>query len=389
MSCDVTVRVLSVRCNDKESGPDNSDAFILMGAVVVDRQVHPFGFETVALRSNEYFPYEQDVFTGIIEAGPLGLALSGWETDRSADWYNVREDVAFATEKVGTFVNALPLPYHMGEIAGFVIEKIPAAVDFFDELDDDDNIFKWAGELPQESMPENTITRVYTFNSRGATTVAGAITLSDWDYDITVAVTWRELAPSFPPVVEARWTYVAKDKSKARQWLGHFENGPIRCFVSPSGSVVSPLKISFSDENGQHYDIERTGVANTSISLDRVDVAHGPVFRPESRPLPRHPNSNATGFSRIYDRPPVLLGGGEPSSEISEVAEVSPLLRLGGDRVALPNGGILEICDTLANGQRTGAFALRYVRPANVDSILLLSSADVDVMLTSPGPNLG
>ncbi|RPE81965.1 hypothetical protein [Vulcaniibacterium tengchongense] len=386
MAFSVTVRVLEVTCNDKESGGDNRDSFILLGAVVADGQSHAFGFEGVALRSDESFTYYESVFEGIVDQGVIGLALSGWETDRSSDWKRVREDVKKVAEGVATVVDKLDIPV-VGTIASKVIEYIPEGIDFFARLDKDDNILKWAGELPLSSPPHRESTEVYTFRARGKKK-AGFVVLSTWDYEVTVAVTCADLVPLFPADTPAiRWSRREHVDSKVEDWLGRFRNGRVACSIVESRSLFGPLKIHFTDETGQEFEIPRARIVNRSAPL--VEAHHGNVLT--LRPLgmkriegePRVTNAAALLVSRGDDLAKIRdrAHPAEVSRRKNKLLEKHVLLALGGDRVALPNGGILEIHETLADGEPTGGHALRYVRPATLDSVLLLANPDIDLML--------
>lgn len=385
MASNVSVRILDVNCHNKESGGDNWDAFILLGAVIADGKAHGFGFETVALKSNSSFPYQQVVFDDIVESAPIGLALSGWETDRSADWYNVREDAKIAADIVGEGVGYLPLGLP-GAIAAEVIKRIPEIIDFFDELDTDDNIFKWAGELPVDALIGLTVEKVFTFHARGRKEVAGLVELSDWDYEITASVSWHEIPGLWPVMPEPKWTMQPLNDAKVEDWYGSFANGSIVCSIGPSSSVFRPLRIQFFDEAGKRHDIPEAASTSQTLLVRRSLTDAGLMLEPVGKPVPSEREvSNAVALLTEHHHP-VLI---DPRSSEPVISDVfTPIrLRIGGDRVALPNGGIFELCETLANGAPTGGRALRYVRPATIDLILQLASPSTNLYL-EPVPNI-
>jgi hypothetical protein len=124
MSSKVLVRILEVKCHNQESGSNNWDSFVLLGAVVADGKTHGFGFEPVALKSSLSFTYHDVVFDDFVDNLPIGLALSGWETDRSKDWYKVRDDAKDAAKIIGMGIGFLPLG-PAGAIASEVVVRIP------------------------------------------------------------------------------------------------------------------------------------------------------------------------------------------------------------------------------------------------------------------------
>lgn len=383
MAFSVSVRILDVTCIDKESGSDNRDAFILLGAVVANGKSHAFGFETVALRSNESFSYYERVFNEIVESGPIGLALSGWETDRSSDWARVRGDAKKTAEVVGAVVDKLDIPV-VGSAVAAIIEHIPHAIDFFASLDKDDNILKWAGELSLESPPHQQASRVYTFNASGRK-MAGPVVLSDWNYQVTVEVACTDLVPLFPANThEPTWTKRELSGSKVKDWLGTFKFGAVSCSIGRSDSFFGPLRIWFTDETGENFEIASASIAGKTSQLMKVKNGNDLLLKPVGiRPVAAQARvTNAAGILATQRFDHVSRLGSATAVEPELALAAQPIfLQLGGDRVALPNGGVLEIHETLADGKPTGGRVLRYARPATVDSLLAFTPLDVDLVL--------
>jgi hypothetical protein len=211
--------------------------------------------------------------------------------------------------------------------------------------------------------------------------------LSDWDYEITVSVTCEQIPGQWPTIPDPRWTWLPLNDAKVKDWFGRFANGSISCNIGPSKSVLGPLWIDFTDESGQRYDIRNATTSNQSVllrnSLTTKQITLEPFDKPMRSALVK---SNAiarvTGLRSIAPQQDSLQ-----AKPVLERADEVMRIRIGGDRVALPNGGILELCETLADDVPTGGRVLRYVRPATIDSILQISPHFIDVYL-QPVPTL-
>jgi hypothetical protein len=221
----ITVSPYKVICREKET-LEGKDFFALAGAVIVDGKATPFAMPARAMTRGsveEWWP--ADVFNGYSNSLRFGLSVVAWDIDKNSKWVKNRDDVKEVSSAVAAFVEQLPV---VGDIAGFIVENWPYAVDFFVELDKNDQVIKWSGYLDID-LPSPNRSNYRDFEIRS--TRKDVTGYSDWDYSVYVGVTASNPQPFVEGPAPVRSQSPKKD-TKFDDWVGRWEGQNVMVAIS-------------------------------------------------------------------------------------------------------------------------------------------------------------
>lgn len=331
----VEVRLIRVICHDKESSSAEHDVFALTGAVVVDGQTYPFAHPAVPLKTGWTFSYQMPLFAGWVHQPSIGIGALGMDLDNSDGWVKSEDDVRKVTKAVAKAASYLPVQY-----IDSVIEHIPDAIDFFAGLDEDDEVFRWAEDIPLERLaPGQTETKIIAPRVRGEK--SALISISDWDYALEFGVTWQEPYPAFPPTKPTSWSTQPDTDTMPAAWLGGWESvsGGIECWITRSAGSSWHLDVHTKERlpNGEVREFDTLGAAVAGIS-------------------------------------PVALRLGGAGAAVDDAPAPG-----AGDRIQLANGCVLEMRRVFADGVEIDDRVIRYAGPGRVSDVLDAPSIDIDL----------
>jgi len=378
----VEIRVLSVNCANMETSSAEYDQFALSGAVMVDGKTHPFAFPTVALKTGWSWPYNEVLFSGWVEGDSVSIGAIGMDIDDSDGWAKTEADVRKVVEVIAKAASKLPVPY-----IGDVIGKIPDVIDFFTGLDDDDEVFRCAETVTLEVLGGG-VTRTKTIEPRTRNSrMAGPITISDWNYSLTFAVTWTGQYDDFEDGPEIRETTRPHRDSVSSEWAGTWRSADreVACRISPSVRDLQWVDIE-SEVRGVITRTEGAAISQVSIellpgeSVSGIDDLAERMRRQHPIVAVTKPREHGTVIERLD--PVVNRNWRRNLLEKTKLPTKPVVSPVGGGRVQLADGHVLEIHEALQNGEPDG-FVLHYIGPAQVTDVIFPPAA-TDVVLTRP-----
>lgn len=380
----VEITLLRVVCNEMESSSAEHDVFALTGAVVVDGTTHPFAHPAIPLKTGWTFSYHMPLFAGWVDQPTVGIGALGLDLDNSDWWVKNEEDIRKVTGAVARAASYLPVPY-----IDSVIDGIPEVVDFFTGLDEDDEVFRWAQDIPLEPLgPGQKRTKVLAPRASGKT--SAIITISDWDYSVEFAITWQAPYPSFGPTTPVTWTTRPDSDTMPAAWLGGWKSqaAGIECWITRSEGSMWTLDIHtkerLPDGEVREFDTLGASIAGLNAQVMVASALTGEHLSLVSAAPAVLGLSTRTDAGLLVERLEPAVHALQPEEVVGDVwrAPISVLLPVAGDRVQLANGCVLEMRRTFADGVETGGRLVRYAGPAGVGDIL--HNPPIDVELERP-----
>jgi hypothetical protein len=354
----INVSVWKVTCRDRDSvhGPDHLG---VAGAVMVDNRPHSFIHPAWAITRNQSLTYNGPQFSGYSESMRIGLVLRAWDIDNNDHWVKHRDTIGKATGALAEAVGYLPV---VGDVASFILENWPAAVDFFVDLDENDELLKWAGYIPIPSAAPNG-TQSEEFELRFSRSDPAG--LSNWDYSLFVAITASNPQPFVlePP---PRRSLGPKTATRKSHWYGRWESAHFLVSISDSPDSISLLSVRVESRNGQFPTLQEYPYI---AAPERINTLYEP---PAIAPMERQ-----TALVLAAGRNAPLTVPKEQMGWTVALSEPGKAKTSGGDVLYLSDGSALEMFEVLHNGQPANQTQIRYLRPPS----LLLGPLPVEEMM--------
>jgi hypothetical protein len=343
----INVSVWKVTCRERESahGPDHLG---VAGAVIVDGQPHSFIQPAWAITRNQSLTYIGPQFSGYSESMRVGLVLRAWDIDNNDQWVKHRDTIGEVTGALAEAVGHLPV---VGDVAGFILEHWPAAVDFFADLDENDELLKWAGYMPIPSAAPNR-TRSEEFELRFSRRDPAG--LHSWDYSLFVAIT----ASNPQPLVLApppRRSLAPKSATRKPHWYGRWESSHFVVSISDSPDSISLLSVRIESRNGLFPTIQEYPYI---AAPERINTLYEP---PAIAPMERQ---TALILAAGHTAPLTI-----PEEKVGwtvALPEPGKARTSGGDVLYLSDGGALEMFEVLHDGEPANQTEIRYLRPPSL-----------------------
>lgn len=355
----INVAVWKVTCRDRDSvhGPDHLG---VAGAVIVDNRPHSFIHPAWAITRNQSLIYGGLQFSGYSESMRVGLVLRAWDIDNNDQWVKHRDAIGKVTGALAEAVGYLPV---VGDVASFILENWPAAVDFFVDLDENDELLKWAGYMPIPSAAPNG-TQSEEFELRFSRSDPAG--LRSWDYSLFVAITASNPQPFVlePPPKRSLAPKIATRKS---HWYGRWESAHFMVSISDSPDSISLLSVRIESRNGQFPTLQEYPYI---AAPERINTLYEP---PAIAPMERQ-----TALVLAAGRnAPLTVPKEQVGWTTVALSEPGKAKTSGGDVLYLSDGSSLEMFEVLHNGEPANQTQIRYLRPPS----LLLGPLPVEEMM--------
>ena len=346
------VGIWKLFCRDRETivGKDHLG---LAGAVIVDGKAHTFVQPAWTVTRNQSLSYHATPFSGYSESLRVGLVLRAWDIDNNDRWAMYRNDVSKTSDALAEAVGHLPV---VGDVASFILEHWPKVVDIFVDLDDDDELLKWAGYLDLPFTPTSGATSEeyeLRFSRRDPTG------FSSWDYSIFIIITASNPL-SFTRDPAPRRSLAPKTGTRREDWGGRWESLSCTVTIAESPDDFTLMKVNIKSRNGNFPNTEEYTYISPAERINTV------VLPPQVAPLEREQA--------------LLLSMGHLGSVTLEqdktnwttaIPDPTKPKSSGGDVLFLQEGGMLEMFDVLLNGGASNVSQIRYLRPATRDTVAL------------------
>ncbi len=139
----VNVFISRVSCRDRET-IEGKDHFGVAGATIIDGEPNVFVMPAHTITRNEQIRYwPNTLYDGYSNTLRIGLSVLAWDIDNNDQWAKNRDDAKKISTTVATIVGLLPVPG--ADVAAGIVAGWPKAVDFFVDLDENDELVQWSG----------------------------------------------------------------------------------------------------------------------------------------------------------------------------------------------------------------------------------------------------
>lgn len=347
----INVSIWKVFCRERETivGKDHLG---LAGAVIVDGKPHAFVEPAWPITRNQSITYGHIQFSGYSESLRIGLVLRAWDIDNNDKWVRYRGDVSKVTSALATAVEHLPV---VGDIAGFILEHWPTVVDIFVDLDDNDELLKWAGylDIPPSPPTGNASSEYEVRFARNDPTG-----FSDWDYSLFFVITASNPLP-FTREPDARRSLAPKKGTKRDHWHGRWESPNCIVSISRSPEDFTLMKIKVESRDGRFPATEEYSYISP---IERINTAVPP---PSIAPLQKK-----QAIYQSMGRLDSIVLDKDKTNWCVTIPDASKPKTSGGDVVFLQKG-LLEMFDVYLNGNLANQIEIRYLRPASANDVAL------------------
>ncbi len=349
----VNVFISRVSCRDRET-IEGKDHFGVAGATIIDGEPNVFVMPAHTITRNEQIRYwPNTLYDGYSNTLRIGLSVLAWDIDNNDQWAKNRDDAKKISTTVATIVGLLPVPG--ADVAAGIVAGWPKAVDFFVDLDENDELVQWSGyvDFPLPAPNQSNYTEYELQFSREDPTG-----YSSWDYSIFFGIVASNPQP-FTQGGPAVRTLAPKSNTEKLNWLGRWESENFHVTISRSPDDFTLLKVEVRSKHGVSLPTQEYGYISPATRVNRFAL-------PPERISTRQALMLSIGSQRS-----ALIG--DHSDWASRIPEPGKPKTSGGDIIELADGAFLEMFDVLLNGEPANVQEIRYFRPAAPGSIAVLT----------------
>jgi hypothetical protein len=354
----VNVFISKVVCRDRET-IEGKDHFGIAGAAIVDGKPAVFVMPAQTITRNEQIQYTSNtLYNGYSSTLRIGLSVLAWDIDNNDKWAKARDDATKISDVVAAVVAKLPIPV-VADVASAIIKNWPKVVDFFVDVDDNDELVRWSGyvDFPLPAPGQSGYTEFELKFSR-----EDPVGFSSWDYSVFFGIIASNPQPFTDEPAGVR-TLAPKTNTEQRHWLGRWESKNFHVTISRSPDDLALLKVHINPKNGIAAPTQEFGYVAAAEPINTAVLPPRVISRQQAMML-------SIGKQRS-----VLLG--DRTEWTVAIPQPGKPRTSGGDVIVLAGGALLEMFDVLVNGEPKNVYEIRYFRPAAPDSVAVLTMEEM------------